>query len=390
LAGRISIEKIKLTGSHDTVTIGPTFGQALETLQEVDANTQDPNSGDVLDLRPIGKSITFDHDKILGFNTIFKNFNVLQVDPGNDTVILDTSDDKSFKEVDFGDGNDKIKSDVPGLTINLGNGTDTVGPVGRGTVVNAGQGKDTFTVSDDELIAGTGGNVNDVIVDQGGEILHGFVGPINSDSPWITSIYNGIRYGLNTEGQLVIKDTMGNVTFVAGYTGGTNVPLSQQTDGIFVGRGSFKSYRLLDLPRPFGDFISTIFKFGNEIAFVRTGHPFFPGNDDPLVLDLTGRGVNLTGETNVSPMFDMQGTGFAVHTGWTQPGTGLLVIENANGQVENINQLVGGENNSGFAALAQYDTNQDGVIDTNDPIYAQLRLSGGRNCNVANLRSGLN
>jgi hypothetical protein len=58
---------------------------------------------------------------------------------------------------------------------------------------------------------------------------------------------------------------------VAGYTGGTKVPLSQQTDGIFVGRGSFKSYRLLDLPRPFGDFISTIFKFGNEIAYVRTG-----------------------------------------------------------------------------------------------------------------------
>jgi hypothetical protein len=55
----------------------------------------------------------------------------------------------------------------------------------------------------------------------------------------------------------------------------------------------------------------------------------------------------------------MQGTGFAVHTGWTQPGTGLLVIENANGQVENINQMVGVENNSRFAALAQYDTNHD-------------------------------
>jgi hypothetical protein len=124
-------------------------------------------------------------------------------------------------------------------------------------VVNAGSGKDTFTVSDDELIAGAGGNVNDVIVDQGGEIVHGFVGPINSDSPWITSIYNGIRYGLNTEGQLVIKETMGNETFVAGYTGGTDVPLSQQTDGIFVGRG-----------------------------------------DDPLVLDLVDNGVMLTGESS--------------------------------------------------------------------------------------------
>lgn len=48
----ISIEKIKLTGHNDTVTVGPTFGQALQTLQEVDANTQDRNSGDTLDLRP--------------------------------------------------------------------------------------------------------------------------------------------------------------------------------------------------------------------------------------------------------------------------------------------------------------------------------------------------
>jgi hypothetical protein len=253
----------------------------------------------------------------------------------------------------------------------------------------AGQGVDTSTVSNDELIAGTRGNPNDVIVDRGGN-PHGFVRPINSDSPWITSIYTGIRYGLNTDGQLVIKDTMGNETFVAGYTGGTNVPLSQQTDGIFVGRGSFKSYRLLDLRRPFGDFISTIFKFGNEIAFVRLGHPFFPGNDDPLVLDLTGNGVNLTGETNVSTMFDMQGTGFAVHTGWTQPGTGLLVLQDASGNIENINQLVGGENNSGFGALAQYDTNQDGVIDTSDSVYSQVQVSGGRNSNIADLRPSLN
>jgi hypothetical protein len=74
-------------------------------------------------------------------------------------------------------------------------------------------------------------------------------------------------------------------------------------------------------------------------------------------------------------MFDMNGTGFAVHTGWTQPGTGLLVLQDANGQVKNINQLIGGENNSGFAALAQYDTNHDGVIDANDPMFPSLPCS---------------
>jgi len=192
--------------------------------------------------------------------------------------------------------------------------------------------------------------------------------------PWITSIYNGISYGLNTNGDLVIKDTLGNVMFVADYQGGPNVPLSEQTAGIFVGRGQFKSSRLLDLTRPFIEQIPNIFKFGNEIAFVRTGHAFFPGNDDPLVLDLAGDGFRLTGESSAAPMFDMHGTGFAVHTGWLQDGLGFLVVEDAAGLVHNVRQLVGSANNSGFAALTRYDDNHDGVIDEHDDSYSQLMI----------------
>jgi hypothetical protein len=71
----------------------------------------------------------------------------------------------------------------------------------------------------------------------------------------------------------------------------------------------------------------------------------------------------------------MYGAGFAVHTGWVQPSTGILAIDtNGDGNIQSINQLVGAENNSGFAALAQYDTNGDGVIDASDPIFAKLRI----------------
>jgi hypothetical protein len=94
-----------------------------------------------------------------------------------------------------------------------------------------------------------------------------------------------------------------------------SVPLSQRTDGIFVGRGSLKSSRLVDLKRPAIEEDANVYKFANEIAYIRLGHSEYPGNDDPLVLDLTGNGVNLTGESSAAPMFDMQGTDFAVHTG---------------------------------------------------------------------------
>jgi lipopolysaccharide export system protein LptA len=319
----------------------------------------------------------------VGLESIYAyNFEALTLGSGKLNIDLKGSDVPHLQTLTVGDGNDTIKSSVVNLVINLGNGTDTVGPVGPGTVVNAGQGKDTFTVSNDELIAGTRDSPNDVIVTQGGLVLHGFVGPINSDSPWITSIYNGISYGLNSEGQLAIKDTLGNITYIADYKGGPTVPLSQQTDGIFVGRGSLKSLRLVDLTRPAIEEDAQVFKFANEIAFIRLGHSVYPGNDDPLVLDLAGNGIKLTGETSVSPMFDMQGTGFAVHTGWTQPGTGLLVVDDGSGLVKNINQLVGGENNSGFAALAQFDSNHDGLVDTNDPIFAQLRVWQDANSNA--------
>ena len=361
------------TVASNTVSIGSTGLTALQFIDTIAGGQHPGGVQDVLDLRQIGQSIKFSNDQIAGYDTKFQNFNVLKADPGNDTIDLNTPDDSSFQEVDLGNGNDTITSNVVNLTVNLGNGNDTIGPMGPGTVINAGKGKTIFTVSDDILINDTGNNTQDEIVADG-QIVHGFVGPLNSDSPWITSIYNGISYGLNSLGQLGIKDTTGAVAFVADYQGGPTVPLSQQTDGIFVGRGGFKSSKLIDLTRPSTEEDSNIFKFANEIAFIRLGHPEFPGNDDPLVLDLTGNGVNLTGESSAAPMFDMNGTGFVVHTGWTQPGTGLLVLPDANGNVTNIHQLVGGENSSGFTALAQFDTNHDGVIDANDPIYAQLRI----------------
>jgi hypothetical protein len=75
-------------------------------------------------------------------------------------------------------------------------------------------------------------------------------------------------------------------------------------------------------------------------------------------------------------MFDMKNTGFAVHTGWVASDDGVLVLDiNENGEVDNAAELFGAPDGAqGFAALAEYDTNQDGVIDAGDAIYAQLQV----------------
>jgi hypothetical protein len=96
---------------------------------------------------------------------------------------------------------------------------------------------------------------------------------------------------------------------------------------------------------------------------------------DPIVLDLSGNGLHLTDVSSAAPRFDINGDGFAVKTGWVEPSTGILVLDkNGNGVIDNIGEMFGGPGLNGYAALAAYDTNGDGVIDANDAVFAQLQV----------------
>jgi Ca2+-binding RTX toxin-like protein len=323
-------DTLDLTGSLDTITTSGT-GNTLKT-------------GDTLDMS--GGSLKL---------------------AGNATVTLGLGGNVVVE----GRGNNVIKSSIVNLTIDLGTGTNIVGHVGRGTVVNAqSQGQDSFVMSDDELI--TGSTPTDQIFTPGGILLRGAVGQIGSSDPWIVGP-DGTKYGFNQQGDLVIQDLLGDNTYVSGYQGGPSVSYADQTDGIFVGLSKGEAEKLLDLARPFITYIDTIFKVGQEILYTKSGLKFF--HVDPLVFDLTGQGVNLTAMSTASPMLDMLGTGFAVHTGWVEPNDGVLVLQQP-GQdgTPNVTEMFGGPGAQGFAALAQYDANSDGVIDANDPIYSQLRI----------------
>ncbi|WP_143135066.1 hypothetical protein [Burkholderia ubonensis] len=83
---------------------------------------------------------------------------------------------------------------------------------------------------------------------------------------------------------------------------------------------------------------------------------------DPLVIDLSGQGVQLTSLNQSSAYFDLHNTGFAVHTGWVNAGTGFLVTDlNSNGTIDNVTELFGNSSTDGFSALAALDINGDGV-----------------------------
>jgi hypothetical protein len=102
----------------------------------------------------------------------------------------------------------------------------------------------------------------------------------------------------------------------------------------------------------------------------------------PIVLDLNGDGVH-TKSIAQGVQFDLFGTGSKVTTGWVDSTDGLLALDrNGNGSIDDgselfgtATKLAGGQNASnGYEALAQLDANGDGVIDSKDAAYSQLKV----------------
>jgi Ca2+-binding RTX toxin-like protein/chemotaxis regulatin CheY-phosphate phosphatase CheZ len=124
--------------------------------------------------------------------------------------------------------------------------------------------------------------------------------------------------------------------------------------------------------------------FGKTRQQVSQGLLCQQGYSDPLVLDLNGNGIETVGiDPNNPILFDHAGTGVKHATGWVAASDGFLVLDrNNNGTIddgselfsENVPLNAGGKAANGFAALAQEDTNNDGVINNLDANFSRLRV----------------
>lgn len=103
---------------------------------------------------------------------------------------------------------------------------------------------------------------------------------------------------------------------------------------------------------------------------------------DPLIIDLGIPGIELHSLAN-GVNFDLDNNGFAEKTAWIGSEDGFLALDrNKNGRIDNGGELFGDQvilkdglkSASGFEALAELDENGDGMIDKNDPQYANLRV----------------
>ncbi len=115
-------------------------------------------------------------------------------------------------------------------------------------------------------------------------------------------------------------------------------------------------------------------------AFKAAAKKWFPASYDPLVLDM-GSGIQTTNLTG-GVFFDGQNNGFAENTAWVGVSTGILVNDPTDAPITNGSQMFGTSTSlsgggyavDGFAALADLDSNHDGVINSSDTAWSGLRV----------------
>ena len=103
---------------------------------------------------------------------------------------------------------------------------------------------------------------------------------------------------------------------------------------------------------------------------------------DPLAFDLDGDGIETLG-TEAGVLFDHNANGMKQGTGWIASDDGLLVLDrNDNGTIDDGTELFGDNTKlsngrtatNGFEALADLDTNSDGMVNVQDMEFSNLRV----------------
>ena len=105
---------------------------------------------------------------------------------------------------------------------------------------------------------------------------------------------------------------------------------------------------------------------------------------DPLTLDLDGDGIETVSHNGYKGvLFDHDGDGIRTASGWVASDDGLLVVDrNGDGIINDGKELFGDSSvlkdgtkaAHGYAALAEYDSNGDGVVDAKDADFDKLRV----------------
>ncbi|MDK4529253.1 hypothetical protein QG082_09550, partial [Kingella kingae] len=99
--------------------------------------------------------------------------------------------------------------------------------------------------------------------------------------------------------------------------------------------------------------------------------------------------------SSVSARFDHNADGIATATGWTAAGNGILALDlDKNGKIDSGKEIFGNHSilsngtaaAHGYAALAELDSNADGIISALDDAFSSLKVWQDINLKAPNLQ----
>lgn len=103
----------------------------------------------------------------------------------------------------------------------------------------------------------------------------------------------------------------------------------------------------------------------------------------PIAIDLNGDGLNTSSFFSGDVEFDLDGSGSIDRTAWLDPNDAFLAIDlNGDGKINSGAELFGGgSRGEGYAKLGLLDTNQDGLLSSEDDTFNQLLIWQDSNSN---------
>lgn len=124
---------------------------------------------------------------------------------------------------------------------------------------------------------------------------------------------------------------------------------------------TFEFELTLEMSRSYSESIDLAYRAGDAVR-----------QKDPLVLNYAGNAAQL-GDLRFE--IDLDDDGDRETARFTAPGSGFLVFDrNGDGKINSGKEMFGPQSGDGFAELAAFDSDHNGWIDENDPIYAKLKV----------------
>jgi len=201
------------------------------------------------------------------------------------------------------------------------------------------------------------------------------------------------RYSNVPTDPLAANGVMSGFSFLNGML------LNTQSGQIAFGSLNGLSNTSADWPTNFGNnnVGSLDFNGLNQTAAMSWYSPYIPQSNDysfnpgfsydafnylgnPIVLDLTGAGINITELGSSGQYVDMTGSGYQNRTAWAGAGNGVLVFDvNGNGSVDSPKEIQFTEwdptATSDMQALRDvFDTNHNGKLDAGDTNFAAFKV----------------